>query len=200
MAPRRPYSAKEDLRRAATLIFLTFWLTTPLWYLLLRFRPPMFSVQLVDARGLDAPPEQDAPISTSFNLTLHAANHRALDRCYRNGEAVVRYSGHTVAWGRTRAFCLAAKEARDVPVVAWADGVGLPESVRERMAADRRAGAVELEVDVRLFRGDDGSARPTWMSCKVKAGGAKPTGAAPCTMFALQNWASDIVPLWMRNF
>ncbi|KAL6615906.1 hypothetical protein ACP70R_038176 [Stipagrostis hirtigluma subsp. patula] len=200
MAPRRPYSAKEDLRRAATLIFLTFWLTTPLWYLLLRFRPPMFSIQLVDARGLDAPPEQGAPISASFNLTLHAANRRALDRCYRNGEAAVRYSGHTVAWGRTRAFCVGAKEARDVPVVAWADGVGLPVSVRERMAADRRAGAVELEVDVRLFRGDDGSARPTWMSCKVKAGGAKPTGAAPCTMFALQNWASDIVPLWMRNF
>lgn len=206
---QRKYSLKEDLARAVKMILVLFWMSTPIWVLFLRFLPPKFSVQVVGATGLDdAPPpppahDADAPISTAINLTLHAANRRARDRCYSNGEATVRYSGHTVAWGRTRAFCLGPKEARDVPLVAWADGVGLPPSLRERMAADWREGAAELEVDVRLFRSDDGSARPTWLSCKVKAGGTtRPTaGLTRCTTFAMQNWASDIAPAaWMQYF
>ncbi|CAL4961769.1 unnamed protein product [Urochloa decumbens] len=200
---RRQYSLKEDLSSARTFILIIFWLSSPIWFWLLRALPPKFSVQLVDARGLDlAAPFNDAPtISTAFNMTLHAANRRQHDVCYRHGEAAVRYSGFTVAWGRTRAFCVGKKEARDVPVVAWADGLGVPSSLRERLAADvKRAGAVELEVDVRLFRGDDGSARPTLLSCKVTAGGAEPPGLTPCTVFALQNWASDIAPAWMQYF
>ncbi|TVU35347.1 hypothetical protein EJB05_17233, partial [Eragrostis curvula] len=166
---------------------------------------PKFSVEFRGATGLDAAPAHDdvAPISTAFNFTLHAANRRQVDRCYRHGEAVVRYSGYTVASARTRAFCVGTKEARDVPVVAWAEGVGLPWSIRERMAADWQAGAVDLEVDVKLLRGDDGSARPTWMSCKVKAGGgsgAKPSRTTRCTAFGFQNWASDITPAWMQYF
>ncbi|KAL6846077.1 hypothetical protein ACP4OV_023525 [Aristida adscensionis] len=207
MEPRRPYSAKEDLWRTATLVVVVLWITTPLWYLALRFPPPKFSVELVGASwgGLDAPPAAAPPaagVSADFNLTLHAANRRPHDRCYRPGEAAVRYAGRAVAWGRTPGFCVAAGEARGVPVAAWGDGVGLPRPVRERMAADARAGAVELEVDVRLFRGDDDSARPTWVSCTVTAGAAKPprAAAAPCTILALQHWASDIVPSWMRNF
>ncbi|TVT99046.1 hypothetical protein EJB05_55602, partial [Eragrostis curvula] len=173
----------------------------PLFVIPLRDLPPKFSVQLAGATGLDAPAPHDgaaAPISTAFNFTLHAANRRQGDRCYRRGEAVVRYSGYTIASGRTRAFCVGGKEARDVPVVAWADGVGLPMSVRERVAADWRAGAVELEVDVRLFRGDDGSARPTRVSCKVTAGEAKPPSVTPCKVFALQGWASDFAPAWIN--
>ncbi|KAF8677940.1 hypothetical protein HU200_046296 [Digitaria exilis] len=203
MNPRRHhYSLKEDLSSVRTFILITFWLSSPIWFWLLRALPPKFSVELVGSRGfLDAalPEQSDAPISTAFNVTLHAANRRLHDVCYRHGEAAVRYSGFTVAWGRTRAFCMGKKEARAVPVVAWADGLAMPRSLRERLAADLRAGAVELEVDVRLFRGDDGSARPTLLSCKVKAGGARrpPGVTTPCTVFALQNWASDIAPAWM---
>jgi len=61
-----------------------------------------------------------------------------------------------------------------VPVVEWADGLGVPRLLRERVAVDARAGAVELEVEVRLFRGDTGSGRPTLMSRKDTAGAAKP--------------------------
>ncbi|CAO2178529.1 unnamed protein product [Urochloa humidicola] len=201
MKPRRQYSLKEDLSSARTFILIIFWLSSPIWFWLLRALPPKFSAELVGARGLDGPPaHKDAPLSTAFNMTLHTANRRLHDVCYRHGEATVRYSGFTVAWGRTRAFCVGKKEARDLPVVAWADGLGVPRPIRERMAADARAGAVELEVDVRLFRGDDGSARPTLVSCKVTAGGAEPPGLTPCTVFALQNWASDIAPAWMQYF
>ncbi|PUZ55100.1 hypothetical protein GQ55_5G184600 [Panicum hallii var. hallii] len=192
---RRQYSLKEDLSSLRAFILITFWLSSPIWFGLLRALPPKFSVQLVGARGLDAP-----PLSTAFNVTLRAANRRLHDVCYRHGEAAVRYSGFAVPRGRTRAFCVGRKEARDVPVVAWADGLGVPRPLRERVAADARAGAVELEVEVRLFRGDDGSARPTLLSCKVTAGGAKPPGVTPCAVFALQNWASDIAPAWMQYF
>ncbi|CAO1945219.1 unnamed protein product [Urochloa humidicola] len=200
MNPRRQYSVKEDLTRAAQMFLIFFCLSTPVWVLLLRVLPPKFSVEVVGATGLDAPAHEDARISTAFNITLHAANRRLADRCYRNGEATVTYSGYTVGWGRTRAFCVGTKEARAVPLVAWADGVGLPRALRERMAADWRAGAAELEVDVRLFRGDDGSARPTWVSCEVTMGRGKTPGVTPCTMFALQNWASDFAPAWMQYF
>lgn len=118
---RHQYSLKEDLSSLRTLILITFWLTSPIWFGLLRALPPKFSVQLVGARGLDAPPlaHGDAPpLSTAFNLTLHAANRRLHDVCYRHGEAAVRYSGFAVARDRTRAFCVGTKEARDVPVVA----------------------------------------------------------------------------------
>nr|KAK3161736.1 hypothetical protein QOZ80_1BG0080780 [Eleusine coracana subsp. coracana]GJN17896.1 hypothetical protein PR202_gb05002 [Eleusine coracana subsp. coracana] len=201
MDPPRPYSFKEDITWAVKLILIVVWMTIPMWVIILRSLPPKFSVQLKDATGLDIPPtHDDRPISTVFNFTLHAANQRPTDRCYRNGDAIVRYSGYTIAWGQTPAFCLGTKDARDVRVVAWADGVSLPRPVRERMAADWLAGAVDLEVDVRLFRDDDGSARPVWMSCKLKAGGAQPPGATWCTIFALQNWASDFAPAYLMQY
>ncbi|KAL6614636.1 hypothetical protein ACP70R_036906 [Stipagrostis hirtigluma subsp. patula] len=196
MESPRPYSLKKDLSRAAVIALLPFWLFAPcFWFMVLGDLPPKFSVHLAGARGLDA------PISTAaFNITLHAANRRQTERCYRHGEAVVRYSGFVLAWGRTRAFCVGGGEVRDVLVVAHDDGVRAPRLLLERMAADQGAGAVDLEVNVRLFRGDDGSARPTWMSCKVMAGVAAPPDVTftPCTMFALQNWASDIAPDWMQ--
>ncbi|TVU35350.1 hypothetical protein EJB05_17236, partial [Eragrostis curvula] len=196
-------SAKQDITRAVKFALLVIWMTIPFWVISFRILPLKFSVELRGATGLDAAPaNDDAPISTAFNFTLHAANRRLTDRCYRRGEAVVRYSGYTVASGRTRAFCVGGKEARDVPLVAWAEGVGLPRLIRERMAADWLAGTVDLEVDVKLFRCDDNSARPTWMSCMVKAGGGggKPPRATRCTTFGFQNWASDITPAWMQYF
>lgn len=171
---------------------------SPFVYYLFFDMPPKFSLELTEAQGLDmaAPAES---LSTVFNITLHASNKRGPYTCYRHGEAVVRYSGFTLAWGRTRAFCLGAKDTRDVTVVAWADGVGLPKLIRDRMAAEQRLGSVELEVDIRLFAEEDSSgAEPTWMWCKVTTDGAEPSEATPCTVFALQNWASDIAPHWIQ--
>jgi hypothetical protein len=83
--------------------------------------------------------------------------------------------------------------------MAWADdGAELPRMLRDQMARERRAGSVELTVDIKIFRGDDGSSRPTWMRCKVTTGVSEPPDAAPCTVFALQNWGSDIAPSWMK--
>ncbi|KAF7037217.1 hypothetical protein CFC21_047653 [Triticum aestivum] len=209
MKVRNLYSLREDLNRAAVVVLwipLLFWI--PLGCMVFRVNglPPKFSVQVSEARSPEVPraavpadPVSTTTTSTAFNITLHAVNRRPADRCYRQGEAVVLYSGLTVAWGRTPRFCVGAMHTRDVTVVAWADdGVQLPTLLRDQMAMERRAGSVELDVDLRLFRSDDGSARPTWMRCKVTTGGPKQMDGVPCTVFALQNWASDVAPCWMQ--
>jgi hypothetical protein len=192
------YSLRKDLERAASAILMPFWmLWVPLVIMLSGANglPPKFSVQLADVRN----PGTVVPAAPIFNITLHAINRRYKDRCYRHGEAVVLYDGLTVAWGRTPRFCVGALDSREVTVMAWADdGAELPRMLRDQMERERRAGSVELAVDVRLFRGDDGSSRPTWMRCKVTTGGPEPPDAAPCTAFALQNWGSDIAPSWMK--
>ncbi|CAO2178520.1 unnamed protein product [Urochloa humidicola] len=174
---------------------------SPLVYYLLVDLPPKFSVQLTGIQGLDTAADPAAPLITVFNITLHASNKLSRTTwCYRHGEAVIRYSGFTLGWGRTRTFCVGATDTRDVPVVAWADGVGLPKPIRDRMVADRRAGTVELEINVKLFAEDDRiDAEPTWMWCKVEAatGRAEPSDATPCSVFMSKIWAADFASNWM---
>ncbi|KQK22079.1 hypothetical protein BRADI_1g65030v3 [Brachypodium distachyon] len=191
--PRRRDSFREDLKGGAFSLYTNLWIWGIFFYVTYFYKnlPPKFSLELTEeasSRSL----QTAAP--AAFNVTLHAANRKRADRCYRHGEAAVLYSGFTVAWGRTPRFCVDARGVRAVTFVAWADDE-LPRLLRDRMAADRRSeGSVELDVDVRLFRGDDRSSTPTWMRCKVMMTGA----GAECTVFALQNWASDVAPFWME--
>nr|TKW16370.1 hypothetical protein SEVIR_5G296100v2 [Setaria viridis] len=184
--------------RAILYVLLALALSPLVCYLFVLDLPPKFSVQLTGIQGLDTAAPA-SPLSTVFNITLHASNKRGRTACYRHGDAVVRYSVFTLAWGRTRTFCVGAKDTRDVPVVAWADGVGLPKPIRDRMAEERRAGTVELEVNVKLFAEDDASgAEPTWMWCKVVTGrAAEPSDATPCSVFRSRIWAADFAPNWM---
>ncbi|KAF0916694.1 hypothetical protein E2562_011545 [Oryza meyeriana var. granulata] len=189
---KKSRAAKAARREKLTVLyFLLALASTPFVYYVFFDLPLKFYVQTINAQGLDA---AAPPLSTIFNMTLQASNRRAPRRCYRHGEAVVRYAGFTVAAGRTRVFCVGARDALDVPVVAWADGVTLPKSLHDRMAAEQRAGSVELEVDVKLFDG----MKPTWMWCKVTMRGAEPSDVTPCRVFAPQNWVSDIAPRWMQ--
>lgn len=170
------------------LSFTLLFIVLPFYYLCYDI-PSEFSVQLTAIRGLDKP-APGASISPAFNVTLHANNRRGTERCYQHGEAVVSYAGFTIALGRVPGFCVPGKGAREMPFLAWADGVGLPEQVRDRMAVERRVGATQLEVEVKLFRRNDGSARPTWMFCGLTMDAAQPPNVAPCTVLALQNWFS----------
>lgn len=196
---KKSRAAKASRREMLKVLYVLLALaSTPFLYYIFFDLPPKFSLQINSAEGLDAVAAAAAaqPLSTIVNMTLHASNRRAPGRCYRHGEAVVRYAGFTVAAGRTRVFCVGARDALDVPVVAWADGVTLPNEVHDRMAPEQRAGSVELEVDVKLF--DRESEMPTWMWCKVTTQGAEPSDVTPCRVFATQNWVSDIAPRWMQ--
>ncbi|CAL5038418.1 unnamed protein product [Urochloa decumbens] len=176
---------------------VVFGILLPIYFLLYD-TPPEFSVQLPAIKGLDMPasaaaaaPGSPLSISPAFNVTLHASNRRATRRCYHNGEALVSYAGFTLATGRVPGFCVPAKGAREIRFPASADGVGLPEHVLDRMAREGHAGAVELDVDVRLFRRDDRSNRPTWIWCGLRMDATtQPPNVAPCTVLGLQNWFS----------
>ncbi|PVH38128.1 hypothetical protein PAHAL_5G184300 [Panicum hallii] len=63
---------------------------SPLVFYLWVNLPPKFSAQLTGIQGLDTAAPA-APLTTVFNLTLHASNKRGrVAACYRHGEAAVR--------------------------------------------------------------------------------------------------------------
>ncbi|RCV27032.1 hypothetical protein SETIT_5G293200v2 [Setaria italica] len=171
------------------LSFIVFVILLPIYFLY--DMPPEFSVQLAAIRGLAMPDPGGASISTAFNVTLHAGNRRATGRCYHNSEALVIYDGFTIAAGRVPGFCVPGKGAREIRFLVSADGVGLPEHVLDRMALERRVGATQLDVEVKLFRRDDGSDRPMWIWCGLRMDGTtQPPNVTPCTVLGLQNWFS----------
>ncbi|CAO2166144.1 unnamed protein product [Urochloa humidicola] len=162
------------------------WLLFIPWYYLFYDLPPQFSVQLAPTGRGSGLNVSSPAATTAFNALLHASNRRATERCYRHGEGAVSYAGFTVASGRVLGFCVPAKASREVPFLAREDGVGLPERLRDRMAAADKVGALELEVQVRL--GDASSGRATRMWCKARMGAAQPPELTACTALALQNW------------
>ncbi|CAL4974419.1 unnamed protein product [Urochloa decumbens] len=183
------------------LIAIVFVILLPIYFFVYDM-PPEFSVQLLPAinTGLNMPTAAAATggaaasISPAFNATLHASNRRATERCYHNAEALVSYAGLTVATGRVPEFCVPGKGAGEIRFQASAGdgGVGLPEHLLDRMALERRVGATQLDVEVKLFRRDDGSDRPMWIWCGLRMDddGTRPPDVAPCTVLGLQNWFS----------
>ena len=156
------------------------------WFFVFYDLPPQFSVQLEPGGGgLNV----SAPAATAFRAALHASNRRATERCYRDGEGAVTYGGFTIASGPVPSFCVPAKGRGEVPLLLpGKDGAGLPEHLRDRLAAASKAGALELEVQVRLFQdGGASSGRPSRMWCTARVGGAPPPEEAMCTVFALKN-------------
>nr|XP_051221616.1 uncharacterized protein LOC127339849 [Lolium perenne] len=168
--------------------------------LILRLRPatpvlpPPHATTPTNITTTTGDPSAPSIIPLAFDAVLHAGNRRATERCYHHGEAAVAYGGFTLASGRTLDFCVPWKGAREVPFKlswVWDDGAGrLHEHLRGRIAAAERAGAVELELQVRLLQGDD---RPTWISCKARMGVSHGVVTpCPCTVLALQNWFSHL--------
>ncbi|XP_044976857.1 uncharacterized protein LOC123444257 [Hordeum vulgare subsp. vulgare] len=170
-----------------------------LWCYFTYDSPRVFSARLTPAIPRNGSVGAPAAMASTrhraaLDVVLHASNRRATGSCYHHGEGAVTYGGYTVASGRAPDFCVPWNGAREVPFRLawdWDDGSGLPESLRGRIAAAEKVGAVEFEVQVRLLRGGDarsGTGTPTWMWCKARMGGA----VTPCTVFAPQNWFSPL--------
>jgi len=87
-----------------------------------------------------------ASISPAFHVTLRAANRRATERCFRRGEGAVSYGGFTIASGRVLGFCVPGEGSREVPFLEREDGVGLPEHLRDHMAAAHKVNAREARA------------------------------------------------------
>ncbi|KAG8055244.1 hypothetical protein GUJ93_ZPchr0001g29783 [Zizania palustris] len=108
-----------------------------------------FSVRLSGHEGIE-PASPAAVVSPVFRVTLRTMDGACVDRAV----ATVLYSGVALGWGRAAPLdCAARRRERDVvELVARGQGVGLSERLRGRMASEwRRSGALELDVDVRIF-------------------------------------------------
>jgi hypothetical protein len=165
---------------------LFIWIMVAPWYYLFYGLPPRFSVQLAPVGGRAGPDASAAakPVGPAFHVALHANNERATERCYRNGEVAVMYAGFTIASGRVPDFCVLGKGQREVPFLASKNGgVGLPERLLDRMTAEHKIGALELEVQVRLVQ----AGNPIRMWCHARMSGAQPPDDTVCTVFAMQN-------------
>uniref|UniRef100_A0A0E0C8A7 Late embryogenesis abundant protein LEA-2 subgroup domain-containing protein n=1 Tax=Oryza meridionalis TaxID=40149 RepID=A0A0E0C8A7_9ORYZ len=134
-----------------------------------------FSVRLAGYEGIDLG-RPAATVSPKFRVTLGTANGACVDRA----AVTVLYSGVALGWARAEPRdCAAGRLERDVEVVARGQGVGLSDRLRARMASEwrRSSGALELDVDVKIFDEDTYPVHATYhipdrvMLCKVRTDG-----------------------------
>ncbi|KAL6614417.1 hypothetical protein ACP70R_036687 [Stipagrostis hirtigluma subsp. patula] len=113
--------------------------------------PPEFSATVSSFDGLAPSPRAEA--APTFRVTLRATNRGVWRCCFKpgNGSAVVAYAGVPLARADVPGFCVPARGAAKVRVVAAGEGLGLPAALQERMEAQRRRRErVPLTVRVRL--------------------------------------------------
>jgi len=121
-------------------------------YLVFRPRAPTFSVASLSIRGLSSS-SSSAALSPELDAAVRADNgaNRKVGVDYRGGGSVaVSYAGQRLAAGPWPAF---RQPPRNVTVFAAAmrgQGVRLTEEQARRLAADRAAGAVPLEMEARV--------------------------------------------------
>ncbi|KAL6652384.1 hypothetical protein ACP70R_011309 [Stipagrostis hirtigluma subsp. patula] len=144
---------------------------------------PTFSLEVTSSDGLDGGPAPPAIVNATFGLTLHGATRprrggRSLGICQERGTVAVSYAGAVLAWGRVPGFCVPVEGEEHVRMVAIGGDVRLSDELRGRMAAERRARAAELDVDMTLDR---------WrlLSCRVKLDEPSPQ-PSPCKVYYLR--------------
>jgi hypothetical protein len=110
-------------------------------------KPTTCSVEFLGARGLE-PALAPGATSPAFDLVVHVANGHFYELRHGGGDVVVSYAGVPLARGRTPGFRLPAREAGRWAVNATSAGLGMPADLGRLMAAERRWGVAQLEIDV----------------------------------------------------
>ena len=122
-------------------------------YLVFRPRAPTFSVASLSIRGLGAALPSSAALSPEIDAAVRADNgaNRKVGVDYRGGGSVaVSYAGQRLAAGPWPAFRQPPRNATVLAVAMRGQGVRLTEEQARRLAADRAAGAVPLEMEARV--------------------------------------------------
>ncbi|CAD6237608.1 unnamed protein product [Miscanthus lutarioriparius] len=107
------------------------------------YTPPEFSVTVSRPQGLEP----------TFDVTLRAKNRNVWEHCFKPGpsSAVVAYAGVPLSRADLPGFCVPGMSVARVRFVAAGAGPGMPESLYERLEAQRgRRERVQLTVRVRL--------------------------------------------------
>ena len=132
-------------------------------------KPITCSVKLLGATGLE-PALAPGATSPAFDLIVHVNNGHVYELRHGGGDVVVSYAGVPLARGRTPGFRLPAKEAGRWAVNVTGAGLGMPADLARLMAAERRWGVAQLEIDVGI----------DWQSftCDVLVDGQQPSASA----------------------
>jgi hypothetical protein len=111
---------------------------------------PVFSVHLTGYDGIGpAGGPVAAVLSPEFNLSLRLRN-----TCVDRADLAVLYSGVVLGWATMEPRdCAGKRWNRALEVAARGDGVGLSDQLRDRLSLEWSNGTVELDVDVKVFRG-----------------------------------------------
>ncbi|CAM0880806.1 unnamed protein product [Alopecurus aequalis] len=127
------------------------------------FGDMMFSIGPIAQAGLDS-----SMIPPRFNLTIHARNtYKNKAFCGRDLSFEVAYSGVTIGMGNAVPFCVEPKGNAVLTAVASPGWEVLPDTLRWRMAKDRRRGDLELEVVMLFYRDDDLERLSNWIRCRT---------------------------------
>ena len=109
---------------------------------------PFFSAHLTGYDGIGSGPVA-AVLSLEFNLTLHLRN-----TCVDRADLTVLYSGVVLGWATMEPRdCAGKRWNKALEVAARGDGVGLSDQLRDRLSLEWSNGTMELDVDVKVFRG-----------------------------------------------
>lgn len=111
--------------------------------------PVSSSVELVSAKGMESALAPGAA-SPAFDLLVRVDNGHICDQYREGGSVTVSYAGVPLAHGHTPSFRVGAEAAVTFTVNATSEAVGVPEDLFRLMSAERRRGAAQLEVSMKL--------------------------------------------------
>ncbi|GJM93356.1 hypothetical protein PR202_ga09904 [Eleusine coracana subsp. coracana] len=111
--------------------------------------PVSSSVEVVGVHGLE-PALAPGAVSPAFDLLVRVDNRHMCDQYREGGSVTVYYAGVPLAHGHTPSFRVGATAAVTFTVNATSEAVGVPEDLFRLMWAERRWGAAQLEISMKL--------------------------------------------------
>ncbi|KAL6615359.1 hypothetical protein ACP70R_037629 [Stipagrostis hirtigluma subsp. patula] len=178
------------LRSLLLAVFIGALVALLIWVRPVR-KDPSFSMSVTDAHGLNP---TSRVIRPAFNLTLGVDNDQDFEACREEVTITVYYGGSVVVgWAEVPDFCVDKRSYAEINVPLSHADVVLTDALRRRMAAELRAGELELGVEMRMVfpRGllpllcdecKESRSRQTLQFCSVKPG----QGYAPCVHLFLR--------------
>ncbi|KAM3272123.1 hypothetical protein ACQJBY_042362 [Aegilops geniculata] len=148
---------------------------------------PSFSVKLTAVDGL-VPQGGGGPavIHPAFDLTLRAHNGQSAKTCRENVTITVLYGNMVLGWARVPDFCVDEWASMEMSGVVSNADVVLTDDLRRRLDSELLAGALELDVETRMWFPEgqplfwecrDCLSRECLAVCRVNPGQG---GYAPC--------------------
>lgn len=112
---------------------------------------PSFSVKLTAVDGLVPQGGGPAVIHPAFDLTLRADNGQGAKTCRENVTITVLYGNMVLGWGRVLDFCVDEWESMEMSAAVSNTDVALTDDLRRRLDSELLAGALELDVETRMW-------------------------------------------------